>query len=166
MAPSQQEMNAFTESGLDEISKRARRSVPPPRRRHAQAGHSLLPSIFKPQYNDVFIDATVLYGALRDKVGRDPFHIDFRKKLLIHDFDPSFEPLIGIVLSIVVKKYFWKARHWVALKKINGVWYKLDSDHSSPKPFQNTSAVHTYLTSVRVNNDGQIFLVRDIQQAF
>lgn len=148
---------------MDAISDRVRRNVPG----HVQAGRSLLQYIFKPNYNIVFrwTDYTVALSALREKVGRDPYRIDHGKKLLINDFDPSFEHLIGIVLNVVAKKFFWKVRHWVALRKIDGVWYKFDSDHSSPIPFINTSAVHSYLVSVH-SKSGEIILVRNIQEAF
>lgn len=49
--------------------------------------------------------------------------------------DLGTDALMGIVLNVPVKRYggLWRSRHWVVMRKINGLWYNLDSDLIVPQ---------------------------------
>jgi len=54
------------------------------------------------------------------------------------DLTDSADTLTDIILNKSVTKLggLWRSRHWLALHKINGVWYNLDSDLACPFPFE------------------------------
>lgn len=39
---------------------------------------------------------------------------------------------LGFIMNSNSSKVFWKARHWYALRQINGIWWNLDSKFKEP----------------------------------
>ncbi|XP_061358043.1 josephin-like protein [Gastrolobium bilobum] len=119
--------------------------------------------IFKPHHN-VFTgnyDANVLMAALEEKRKNVIWH-DRRKESRSIDLDAPEDVLMGMVINVSVKKVagIWSVRHWIALRKIDGVWYNLDSNLRAPEPFQGTDQVRIFLDHT-IRHDGEIFLVRN-----
>lgn len=107
-----------------------------------------LSAIFKPHHN-VFTgnyDINVLIAALEDKGRRVVWH-DRRHGASTIDLERKENQLMGIVLNVPVRKFggLWKGRHWVTLRRIEGVWYNLDSDFSTPHSFKDTGEVIDFL---------------------
>lgn len=48
--------------------------------------------------------------------------------------------MLGFLLNVQVRMFtgVWKSRHWVTLRKIDGVWYNLDSDLFAPEASEDT----------------------------
>ncbi|XP_047340453.1 josephin-like protein [Impatiens glandulifera] len=93
-------------------------------------------------------DVNVLITAMEGRGKKVAWH-DQRKKASSIDLDDPEGKLNGIVLNIVVKKFcgLLKGRHWVALRKIHGFWYNLDSELSRPYKFRNDVEVRKFLDS-------------------
>lgn len=104
--------------------------------------------VFKPHHNAFTgnYDINVLIAAVEEKDKRVVWH-DRRNGASTIDLDGTGDVLFGIVLNVPVKRYagLWKGRHWVTMRKINGVWYNLDSDLSKPASFEDTEDVTGFL---------------------
>ncbi|KAF6160446.1 hypothetical protein GIB67_019215 [Kingdonia uniflora] len=74
--------------------------------------------------------------------------------------DGSDVMLMGIVLNIPVKKFvgIWRGRHWVTLRRIEGVWYNLDSDLVDPYSFKDTREVKDFIDYV-IRSGGEALFV-------
>ncbi|CAH1418156.1 unnamed protein product [Lactuca virosa] len=70
--------------------------------------------------------------------------------------------LMGIVLNVPVRKYggLWRSRHWVSLRRINGIWYNLDSDFTSPCSFGSTEELRDFLDAA-IDGGTELLLVKD-----
>ncbi|GLJ31232.1 hypothetical protein SUGI_0626290 [Cryptomeria japonica] len=93
--------------------------------------------VWKPHHNALTgnYDINVLFAALESK-GKEVVWYDRRNTASSMDLNQS---LIGIVLNKQVRKLggLWRSRHWIALRKIDGVWHNLDSDLPAPLAFEN-----------------------------
>jgi josephin len=67
---------------------------------------------------------------------------------------------MGVVINVLVKRFagIWKSRHWITLRKIDGVWYNLDSDLSMPERFRDTEEVRKFL-DFSIAHGGEVLLV-------
>lgn len=103
----------------------------------------------------------MLISAVEGKGKRVVWH-DRRNKASSINLDEPESKLMGIVLNIPVKRYggIWKGRHWVSLRRINGVWYNLDSDFSSPYPYESTEDLRLFLDSA-IDCGTEMLLVKD-----
>ena len=79
------------------------------------------------------------------KVSKNSFKID-QKNIENAEKHPMVNPnpdkiLLGIILNQPTTRFsgFWKGRHWSALRKINGLWYDLDSYLPSPVPINDNN---------------------------
>ncbi|PWA45057.1 Machado-Joseph disease protein MJD [Artemisia annua] len=152
-----QEKNAFTRKHLDEIAEKLVLNDP-------YKGHwTPLSVIFKPHHNSFTgnYDINVLISAVEGKGKRVVWH-DRRNKASSINLDEPESKLMGIVLNIPVKRYggIWKGRHWVSLRRINGVWYNLDSDFSSPYTYESTEDLRVFLDSA-IDCGTEMLLVKD-----
>lgn len=81
-------------------------------------------------------DVNVLMAALQSRQ-TEAVWFDRRKGVDALNLDDADKKLVGIILNLPSRGFagLWKSRHWIALKKIEGFWYDLDSDLSTPFPF-------------------------------
>ncbi|KGN47100.1 josephin-like protein [Cucumis sativus] len=152
-----QEKDAFTRANLNAIAEKLVRDVP------NQETWTPLSIVFKPHHNTVTgnYDINVLISALEEK-GKSVVWHDHRNGAFSIDLDGPDHTckLMGIVLNVSVRRFggIWKSRHWVALRKIDGLWYNLDSDLPDPHPFKDTDELRQFLDHV-INDNGEILLV-------
>ncbi|KAL9235355.1 hypothetical protein vseg_010118 [Gypsophila vaccaria] len=151
-----QEKDAFTRSNLDKIAKELIENDPTPEK------WTLISAVFKPHHNLITgnYDVNVLIAAL-ERRGKHVVWHDKRNGSNSIELDGSSNGgLMGILLNVSVWRYggFWKGRHWVALREIDGVWYNLDSDLKTPQSFKNVGDVRMFLDGV-ILAGGEIFLV-------
>ncbi|KAL5991549.1 hypothetical protein ACLOJK_012458 [Asimina triloba] len=150
-----QDKDSFTRADLDAIASKLFIIDP------NKGSWTPLSVIFKPHHNALTgnYDVNVLIAALEGKGKRVVWH-DRRNAASSIDLSQSEETLIGIVLNVPVRRYagLWKSRHWVAIRKIEGIWYNLDSDLAAPIPFQHEEEVKDFLDDV-VGQGGEILIV-------
>lgn len=129
-----QERESFTKTQLDAIAKDLALIDP------SKDSWTPLSVVWKPHHNVLTgnYDINVLFAALEGK-GKSVVWYDRRNGASSMDFTDSENILTGIILNKSVRKLggLWRSRHWLALRKINGVWYNLDSDLACPLPFEN-----------------------------
>ncbi|XP_039145849.1 josephin-like protein isoform X1 [Dioscorea cayenensis subsp. rotundata] len=115
--------------------------------------------IFKPHHNILTgnYDVNVLIAALEAKGKKVVWHDHRTGSSSIKLVDDS---LTGMMLNVPTKKFggLWRSRHWVAFRKIHGIWYNLDSDLKAGKPFQNDEHVLEYLDNI-ISQGGQVFII-------
>ncbi|KAJ0682820.1 putative ubiquitinyl hydrolase 1 [Helianthus annuus] len=152
-----QEKDAFTRKNLDDIAEKLVLDDP------YKGNWTPLRVIFKPHHNSLTgnYDINVLITAVEGKGKKVVWH-DRRNKASSINLDESESRLTGIVLNIPVKRYggIWKSRHWVCLRKVNGVWYNLDSDFASPYSFQSVEELRDFLDAA-MDCGTEILLVKD-----
>lgn len=127
-----QDENCFTRKELDSIADALST---------AEAGSSVpnpLSLVFKPHRNAVTgnYDANVLISALNSRE-KDVVWFDRRKgidDLLSKIAEYGDDRLLGMIVNFSTKKLLgmWQGRHWVAVRKVQGLWYNLDSDRVAP----------------------------------
>ena len=130
-------------------------------------GWTPLSLIFKPHHN-VFTgnyDVNVLISALEEK-GKSVVWHDHRNGASSINLDAASDSLMGIVLNVSVRRFvgLWKSRHWVTLRRIDGVWYNLDSDLAAPEPFKDTDDVRKFLDSI-ISLGGKVLLIMNEKQS-
>ncbi|KAL6967650.1 ubiquitinyl hydrolase 1 [Sarracenia purpurea var. burkii] len=155
-----QEKDAFTRENLNAIAEKLVVDDPD------KGKWTPLSVIFKPHHNAFTgnYDINVLIAALEEKGKRVNWH-DRRSRASSIDLDDAGDKLMGIVINIPVKKYggLWRGRHWVALRKIEGVWYNLDSDIAAPWSFKDTEEVREYLDAIE-DGGAEVLLVSNDKQ--
>ncbi|CAK9866412.1 unnamed protein product [Sphagnum jensenii] len=122
--------------------------------------------IFKPHRNAVSgnYDANVLIAALATR-SKQVTWFDRRKDIRSLNLATSYADdgrlLLGMIVNFWSPKLLglWQSRHWVAIRKIQGTWYNLDSDNAAPLAFTDgEDAIYHYLSTV-ISNKGEIMLV-------
>ncbi|KAK2376386.1 josephin protein [Trifolium repens] len=117
--------------------------------------------LFKPHHNALIgnYDINVLIAALEEK-GKTVVWHDRRNGGSSIDLDAPEDVLMGVVINVLVKRFagIWKSRHWITLRKIDGVWYNLDSDLSMPERFRDTEEVRKFL-DFSIAHGGEVLLV-------
>lgn len=110
-------------------------------------------------------DINVLIAALEEK-GKSVVWHDHRKGASSIDVDAPEDVLMGVVINVALKRFagIWRSRHWIALRKIDGVWYNLDSDLAAPQPFLDTDKVREFLDSTLVHG-GEVLIVMNEKQS-
>lgn len=155
-----QQKDAFTRASLDEISEKLVLDDP---NKETWTPFSVL---FKPHHNAMTgnYDINVLIAALEGKGLNVVWH-DRRNGASLINLDASNDTLMGIVLNMSVRKFggLWKSRHWVTLKKIDGVWHNLDSDLLAPETFRDTDEVRAFLDYI-IDHGGEVLLVMNGKQ--
>ncbi|XP_058198881.1 josephin-like protein [Rhododendron vialii] len=150
-----QERGAFTRSHLNAIAEKLAVDDP------TKGTWTPLSVIFQPHHNTFTgnYDINVLIAAVEEKGKRVVWH-DRRSGASAIDLDQGEDKLMGIVLNVPVRRYggLWKGRHWVALRKIEGAWYNLDSDLAAPLSFKDTEEVKEYLDVV-IGGGAEVLLV-------
>ncbi|XP_002525606.2 josephin-like protein [Ricinus communis] len=148
-----QQKDEFTRPILDAIAEKLVLECPD------KQNWTPLSIVFKPHHNSLTgnYDINVLISALEDK-GKIVVWHDRRNGASSIDLDD--DNMFGIVLNVHVRRYagLWKSRHWVALRKISGIWYNLDSDLHEPSAFQDVDEVRGFLDYV-IGQGGEILLV-------
>lgn len=156
-----QEKDAFTRADLDGFAEKLSLDDPTPER------WTPISVVFKPHHNLITgnYDVNVLIAALERK-GKNVVWHDRRNRASSIDLEGSDEKgLMGIVVNVPVRRFggLLKNRHWIALRKIDGVWYNLDSDLKVPKPLNHANDVRVFLDSI-ILEGGEILLVMDDKQ--
>ncbi|KAG7949524.1 hypothetical protein I3843_13G067200 [Carya illinoinensis] len=155
-----QQKDAFTRASLNEIAEKLVLDEP------NKVSWTPISALFKPHHNTITgnYDINVLIAALEGK-GKSVIWHDRRNAASMINLDASEETQMGIVLNVSVRKFggIWKGRHWVALKKINGVWCNLDSDLVAPETFKDTEEVRGFLDYI-IDNGGEVLLVMNEKQ--
>lgn len=150
-----QEKDAFTKSTLNAIAEKLDLQDP------NQSSWTPLSVVFKSHHNVLTgnYDINVLIAAVEERGKRVVWH-DRRCGASSIDLNGLDDTLFGIVLNVPVRRYagLWKGRHWIALRRIDKVWYNLDSDLSAPYPFKNTEEITEFLDGV-ISIGGEILLV-------
>ncbi|KAB2616497.1 josephin-like protein [Pyrus ussuriensis x Pyrus communis] len=85
-------------------------------------------------------DINVLMATSEDK-GKNVVWHDRQNGASSIDLDrPGDAGLMGVLLNVPVRMFagVWKSKHWVTLRKIDGVRYNLDSDLFAPEAFEDT----------------------------
>jgi josephin len=122
--------------------------------------------LFKPHHNAMTgnYDINVLIAALEGK-GKNVVWHDRRNGATLINLDASDDTLMGVVLNVSVRKFggIWKSRHWVTLKKIDGVWHNLDSDLLAPETFKDAEEVREFLDHI-IDRGGEVLLVMNDKQ--
>lgn len=153
-----QNKDAFNRASLNEVAEKLRSEDP---NKEAWTPMSVL---FKRHHNVLTgnYDINVLIAALEGKEKVVAWHDRRNGASSIELDDGSEENLMGIVLNVPVRRYagLWRSRHWVAVRKINGVWYNLDSDLVTPRPFKDAGEVREFLDHI-ISIGGEILLVRN-----
>ncbi|CAJ1970622.1 unnamed protein product [Sphenostylis stenocarpa] len=148
-----QQKDAFTREKLNEISERLAVED------SNSESWTPLSVLFKPHYNALTgnYDINVLIAALEEK-GKCLMWHDRRRGASCIDLDAPV--LMGIVINVSVARFggMWRSRHWIALRKIDGVWYNLDSDLAAPQPFLDAHKVRQFLDST-LSRGGEILIV-------
>lgn len=142
-----QDKNAFTREELNDIAERLSLNDPN-NLSTSRSWKSPFSVIWGPHYNPLTgnYDINVLIAAVESKGKSVSWH-DRRNKAASIDLDDPEGRLMGIVVNTSVKKFLGLLtnRHWVAIRKIDGFWYNLDSDLSKPYMFGNTVEVRIFL---------------------
>ncbi|KAK7372078.1 hypothetical protein VNO80_05447 [Phaseolus coccineus] len=154
-----QQKDAFTRAKLNEISERLSLEES---NTETWTPFSVL---FKPHHN-VFTgnyDINVLIAALEEK-GKSVVWHDHRKGASCIDIDAPV--LMGIVINVSVTRFggIWRSRHWIALRKIDGVWFNLDSDLPAPQSFLDAHNVREFL-DFTLAQGGEILIVLNEKQS-
>ncbi|KAL7152040.1 hypothetical protein ABFS83_04G070900 [Erythranthe nasuta] len=148
-----QEKDAFTRENLNAIAEKLDLEDP------NKTTRTPLSVIFKPHHNVLTgnYDINVLISALEER-GKTVIWHDRRSGASSIDLDG--DKLFGIIINVRVRRYggLWRGRHWITLRKIETVWYNLDSDFSAPYPFKNTDEIREFLDSV-ISTGGELLLV-------
>lgn len=127
-----------------------------------QATWTPLSVVFKSHHNVLTgnYDINVLIAALEERGKRIIWH-DRRYGASSIDLEGLEDnKLFGIVLNVPVRRYggLWRSRHWIALRRVEKVWYNLDSDFFAPYPFKNTEEITEFLDGV-ISTGGEVLLV-------
>lgn len=150
-----QEKDAFTRATLNAIAVKLDLQDP------NQSSWTPLSVVFKSHHNVLTgnYDINVLIAAVEERGKRVIWH-DRRCGASSIDLNGTDNKLFGIVINVPVRRYggLWKGRHWIALTRVDGVWYNLDSDFSAPYPFTNTEEITEFLDGV-ISTGGEILLV-------
>ncbi|XP_027333175.1 josephin-like protein [Abrus precatorius] len=156
-----QQKDAFTRAKLNAISERLALD------NFNKETWTPLSILFKPHHNALTgnYDINVLIAALEEK-GKSVVWHDRRNGASSIDLDASEDVLMGIVINVSVKRFggIWRSRHWITLRKIDGVWYNLDSDLSAPQPFLGTDKVRDFL-DFTLAHGGEVLIVMNEKQA-
>lgn len=152
-----QQEDAFTRASLNEIAEKLVLDDPNKRT------WTPLSVVFKPHHNALTgnYDINVLVAALEGR-GKGVVWHDRRNEASSIDLDSGEISLMGIVINVPVTRYagLWKSRHWVTLRKIDGVWYNLDSDFRAPQCFKDGKEVREFLDYV-IGLGGEVLLVKN-----
>ncbi|XP_057442288.1 josephin-like protein [Lotus japonicus] len=150
-----QQKDAFTRTTLNAISERLALDE------SSNETWTPLPFLFKPHHNALTgnYDINVLIAALEEK-GKSVVWHDRRNGASSIDLDAPEDVLMGIVINVLVTRFagIWKGRHWITLRKIDGVWYNLDSDLAAPKAFCDKEKVREFL-DFTIAHGGEVLLV-------
>lgn len=136
-----QDKNAFTRESLNSIAEKLVADDP-----NKETWTTPLSFLLKPHHNTLTgnYDVNVMIAALEGKGKSVAWH---DKRHGASSIDLGADNLMGVVLNVPVKRYggLWRSRHWVVMRKINGVWYNLDSDLVVPRPFKGEDEVRGFL---------------------
>lgn len=147
---------SFTRTQLDAIAKDLALIDP------SKDPWNPLSVVWKPHHNVLTgnYDINVLFAALEGK-GKSVVWYDRRNGASSMDLTDSADSLTGIILNKPVRKLrgLWRSRHWLALRKINGVWYNLDSDLACPLPFEKGDEELKEFLDQSLKQGGEVLMV-------
>ncbi|KAK6141770.1 hypothetical protein DH2020_024487 [Rehmannia glutinosa] len=155
-----QDKDAFSRANLNAIAEKLDLEDP------NKTTRTPLSVIFKPHHNILTgnYDINVLIAALEER-GKTVIWHDRRSGASSIDLDEPEDKFFGIVLNVPVRRYggLWRSKHWIALRRVERVWYNLDSDLYTPYPFKNTEEIREFLDSV-ISTGGEVLLVKNSEE--
>ncbi|XP_061347216.1 josephin-like protein [Gastrolobium bilobum] len=155
-----QQKDAFTRASLNSISEKLALDD------SNSETWTPLSILFKPHHNFLTgnYDINVLIAALEEK-GKSVVWHDRRNGASSIDLDAHEDVFMGIVINVPVTRFagIWRGRHWITLRKVDGVWYNLDSDLAAPQPFQGSDKVREFL-DFTIAHGGEVLLVMNEKQ--
>eukprot|EP01018_Ginkgo_biloba_P010808 Gb_06022 [translate_table: standard] len=118
--------------------------------------------VWQPHHNVLTgnYDINVLFAALEGK-GKRVVWYDRRNGASSMDLTDSTKTFTGIILNKPVRKFggLWKSRHWIALRKVDGIWYNLDSDLARPLAFEHGDGELKEFLDQSLAQGGEVLLV-------
>ncbi|CAN7104491.1 unnamed protein product [Brassica rapa subsp. narinosa] len=152
-----QDKNAFTRESLNSIAEKLVADDP-----NKETWTTPLSFLLKPHHNTLTgnYDVNVMIAALEGKGKSVAWH---DKRHGASSIDLGADNLMGVVLNVPVKRYggLWRSRHWVVMRKINGVWYNLDSDLVVPRPFKEEDEVRGFLDQ-SLSLGSEVLLIKNV----
>jgi josephin len=126
-------------------------------------GRELSPQNWLNQHKTPFLgnyDINVVMKALQEM----SYTVNWFDKRL-NPADQNFEEIFGFILNIptaisVAFVNLWNGKHWVALRKINGTWYNLDSKLPEPRAIGTDLDVRKFLQDVLQKDGTNLFVVK------
>lgn len=110
-------------------------------------------------------DANVLMMALEEN-GVDAQWFDSRKarsELTLKDSflcPKGYSEFLGFIVNNTHKKMIvFNRRHWLTIKRIDGVWFNIDSKAKGPKPYGSDEHLEQWLVAA-CNDDAQLMICR------
>ncbi|KAF9598815.1 hypothetical protein IFM89_031483 [Coptis chinensis] len=151
-----QEKNVFTKTDLNTIANELIHEDPV-----KKSQNNWIP-IFKPHHNSLTgnYDINVLISALESKGKKVVWHDRRNPASSINFNDGNSNKLMGFVINVTLKRFggLWRSRHWVAVRKVDGVWYNLDSDFKCPYEFKDLDELKEFLDYI-IGGGGEVLLV-------
>ncbi|KAG2288913.1 hypothetical protein Bca52824_048517 [Brassica carinata] len=151
-----QDKDAFTRESLNSIAEKLVADDP-----NKETWTTPLSLLLKPHHNTLTgnYDVNVMIAALEGKGKSVVWH---DKRHGASSVDLGADNLMGVVLNAPVKRYggLWRSRHWVVMRKINGVWYNLDSDLVVPLRFKDEDEVRGFLDQC-LSSGSEVLLVNN-----
>ncbi|EFJ15797.1 hypothetical protein SELMODRAFT_117430 [Selaginella moellendorffii] len=108
-------------------------------------------------------DANVLMAALSSRGLEARWH---DRRSAIADDDLSRPNLAGLIANTSSQRFLglWRSRHWIALRRVHGSWYNLDSDLPMPVAMRGADEVRDFLNSLRDQGAELFFVFRKEEQ--
>eukprot|EP01018_Ginkgo_biloba_P025496 Gb_00351 [translate_table: standard] len=93
--------------------------------------------------------------------GKQVVRYDCRISASSVDLTDSTNTFISIILNKAIRKFggLWKRRHWIALRKVDGIWYNLDSDLARPLAFEHGDGELKEFLDQSLAQGGKVLLV-------
>ncbi|XP_031488287.1 josephin-like protein [Nymphaea colorata] len=127
---------------------------------------SIASVIWKPHHNSLTgnYDVNVLIAALEGKGKKVVWH-DRRNDASAINLDQSPDTLTGLMLNVPVKRFagLWNSRHWIAVRRIHGLWYNLDSDLREPVTFKDDNEMKEFLNA-SLTEGGEILIILEDEE--
>ena len=151
----------FSRAELDSIAEKMA-DDDPERRRWSPSSY-----VFRPHHNRLTgnYDANVLLAAAESRGRRVTWH-DRRQPASNIGLGGPHEPagFEGLMVNVPVRRLggLWRSRHWLAVRRVQGRWYDLDSDLIEPRPFDDDRQLESFIDDVLALGGEVLLVLRDV----